>query len=104
MTGEDGRYTEERLPRVIEDTISVFERDVIKLLRGKISQMDKYWDDVATRIERSNEMYIEAMFRLVNKMKNCSERDVKLFNLGMVFAYELLRRQGEAYKLDDSAK
>ncbi len=73
---------------------------------GRMSA-ERYVQDFLPHIKRTNKGYYEGALGIVIQMTKTmkfSETELASIVMGFHIGYELLRRQGEAYKLDDSVK
>jgi len=93
---EQPKYTRERIPILTKDISDVFARD---LALGRVKDTE-----LIARINAENPLIAQYIGIFVENLRRrgldlTAAREVAK---GLIYQYEMLRRQGEAYRLEDS--
>jgi hypothetical protein len=92
------RYTESGLPKVSTATWEVLDRDWSKRDdEGTSAEFDR---EIEETLGREDEVLGGILSSIVDRCREKDEVRTRLFKVGFLYAYELLRRQGATYELE----
>ena len=103
---EKQKYTEDGLPIVSGATAQVFLRDIVQRVVHEPGENTRQWlNELVKNFSRENPNLAELVqnyFRIIKEPASILPRPDQLFYQGAFITYEVLRRQVEANKLEES--
>ena len=97
----DNRYTVSGLPKITEGVWQVLDRDHKK--RTDEGAYQFFCQGIVAKIYTEDRQLHKIINKIVENSK-ISEELTNYFVTGFLYAYELLRRQAEVYKLEEGIK
>lgn len=94
------KYTSEGIPILKKGILETFIRDMS--VRKEEGTIQDYQDEIVERIRKSNPLYLDCCDSLEEYYSYKTHEEIFALLNGLIIGYEIVRRQGESNKLEES--